>query len=313
MRVIGALEQRVLTKWRGIANEIDRYCRFWVPFAYVVSLFWLYSVQVLDKYDGEAHGPAEVPCDALPAPRVLSEAEERVERLAAYRQQQEREERGGEGQHVLAVTSADVDDSFDLDRLKSTLGELELLVDKVANPAHGGEDDEAPAIDIPPDAEMCVGQEAPAASGTVPEEPSRAEEPVASYVSGGEASVFDTTATLRETLGELELLVSRVSRGQHEHESAGQRCSQDVQVDDATDVAGVEAAVPNEDLSTAESAQSPPADSDVEVDDGIPLDEVAEGDSEEARRSCSERAAPSCRATGAAGLRSTTSTGGGRT
>ena len=56
---VASLEQRVLTRWRGIANDIDRYCRFWVPFSYVVSLFWLYSVQVEDKYDGEVHGAVQ--------------------------------------------------------------------------------------------------------------------------------------------------------------------------------------------------------------------------------------------------------------
>ena len=55
---VAALEQRINTKWRNIANEIDRYCRFWVPFLYIASLFWLYSVQVDDNYASAGAGDA---------------------------------------------------------------------------------------------------------------------------------------------------------------------------------------------------------------------------------------------------------------
>ena len=53
---VEALEKRTNTQWRRLANNIDRHCRFWVPFAYVIVMVWVFSVvpHLNDTYgDGE--------------------------------------------------------------------------------------------------------------------------------------------------------------------------------------------------------------------------------------------------------------------
>ena len=45
-----ALVQRRNTRWRRIANNMDRRARFWVPFLYLLAILWLFSVDLGDDY-----------------------------------------------------------------------------------------------------------------------------------------------------------------------------------------------------------------------------------------------------------------------
>lgn len=55
---IEALEKRINTQWRRLANNIDRHSRFWIPFLYILTLVMLYALELDDKYDEPAQGGA---------------------------------------------------------------------------------------------------------------------------------------------------------------------------------------------------------------------------------------------------------------
>ena len=61
-----ALVQRRNTKWRRIANNIDRHARFWLPCFYAAALIVLFGLDMDDKYtsDGIASGPPILMSDA---------------------------------------------------------------------------------------------------------------------------------------------------------------------------------------------------------------------------------------------------------
>ena len=46
-------DNRTSAKWRRIANNIDRFCRVWVPIIYVCALFILYSLEFEDNYSDD--------------------------------------------------------------------------------------------------------------------------------------------------------------------------------------------------------------------------------------------------------------------
>lgn len=47
---VEALEKRINTQWRRIANDVDRYSRFWIPFLYLIGLAFLFSLDLQDTY-----------------------------------------------------------------------------------------------------------------------------------------------------------------------------------------------------------------------------------------------------------------------
>eukprot|EP00967_Tisochrysis_lutea_P103134 scaffold155542_cov32-Tisochrysis_lutea.AAC.1 len=47
---INAKEARIIAKWRRVANDIDRWCRWWVPLAYFIALAIVYSLDLNDGY-----------------------------------------------------------------------------------------------------------------------------------------------------------------------------------------------------------------------------------------------------------------------
>ena len=61
-----ALVQRRNTKWRRIANTIDRHARFWMPCFYAAALIVIFGLDMDDKYtsDGMASGPPILMSDA---------------------------------------------------------------------------------------------------------------------------------------------------------------------------------------------------------------------------------------------------------
>jgi hypothetical protein len=56
-----ALLKRRNTKWRRMANTIDRHARFWVPFLYCVVLSWLFTLQLDDQYDSVSQNVTTAP------------------------------------------------------------------------------------------------------------------------------------------------------------------------------------------------------------------------------------------------------------
>ena len=41
---------RTQAKWRRVANNIDRWCRKWVPLAYILGLFVIYMLEFDDRW-----------------------------------------------------------------------------------------------------------------------------------------------------------------------------------------------------------------------------------------------------------------------
>ena len=45
-------QRRINTKWRRVANKIDQYCRLWIPLLYVLTVVFVWKLDLVDVYEG---------------------------------------------------------------------------------------------------------------------------------------------------------------------------------------------------------------------------------------------------------------------